>query len=176
MLGNDVIDLRLAKQQTRWKTRAFQQKVLHPLELSKYEFNSLSFIDFWKIWSIKESAYKAHQRKRNHPPLFNPFQILVELLSENRSKVRIGNEEYNIISYVGNHYIYSKTEGKESHSVQNFNVGGEHTLFLKNLNRKHLAKNLIKNANGIPFLVEENRCIPVSITHHGSYFAYSYAH
>jgi len=176
MLGNDVVDFQLAKLQTRWKTEAFQQKVLHPIELDRFSSNPLCFTDFWKIWSIKETAYKAHQRRFNHSPRFNPFQFLVELLSENRSKVYIENEEYNVISYVGNHFIYSTTEGKETCSIQNFNIEAENTLFSKNLNRKHLAENLMKNENGIPFLVEANRCVPVSITHHGSYFAYLYSY
>jgi phosphopantetheinyl transferase (holo-ACP synthase) len=172
MLGNDVVDLKLAKQQIRWNTKAFQQKVLHPKEMNQYNSSPLRYNDFWKIWSIKETAYKAHQRNKNHRPKFNPFDFLVEINSSTSSKVILDNYEYNIISFVTDKYIYSYTASNDVYSVQNFDLNLKNTFYNEGLKRQYLNNRVIKNEYGIPFLLENNKAVPISITHHGSYFAY----
>lgn len=174
MLGNDVVDLKLAKHQIRWNTKAFQQKILHPIEIEKHKNTPLNFIDFWKIWTLKESAYKAHQRKYNLSPKINPFHFIVEFLSANRSKVIFEEDKYEMITHIDKNLIYSYSKGSNFHSVQNFNIEAKNSRFQKHLKRSQLDLKIRKNENEIPFMVSDNKSKPISITHHGKYFAYLY--
>lgn len=172
MIGNDVVDLRLARHQTRWNSVTFQQKVLHPEEIKATQNKRLSFTEFWKIWSIKETAYKAHQRKTNQKPKFNPFHFLVEKLSENESKVIVEDKVYYVITYFNQHLAYSFTIPNGNSSFQNFKIQAKHSTFISTIKRKQLNNQLFKNENGIPFWKIRNQKIPISITHHGRFFAF----
>lgn len=174
MLGNDIVDLTLAKHQTRWHTATFQEKVLHPVETEKFKNNALGFTAFWKIWSIKESVYKAHQREKNHLPKFNPFHFLVEEISENKSRVCVEGLQYEVLSYISSNLIYSFTKGENVHSFQNFEIAAKNSSFIPDLKRSDVNLKLSKNQNGIPFLNQQNKSVPISLTHHGKYFACLY--
>ena len=174
MLGNDVVDLELAQHQIRWETKAFQQKVLHPLEIKKYKDKVLGFTDFWKIWSCKEVAYKAHQRKFNLKPRLNPFDFSVSETSTSRSEVKIDNYKYEVASFINPNFIYSIIHTPEAVSSQNFEISSYNSYFKKDLNRNCLNHMLHKDKNGIPYIKINSSFKPISITHHGKYVAFQF--
>lgn len=71
MLGNDIVDLDLAKTQSNWRRKNYLDKIFtieEQLIISSAK-NPNEIV--WLLWSMKESAYKIHNRKtgiRNFAP------------------------------------------------------------------------------------------------------------
>jgi phosphopantetheinyl transferase (holo-ACP synthase) len=63
MLGNDIVDLNLARTQSNWRRKNYLDKIFtaeEQLLISSAE-NADEMV--WLLWSMKESAYKIHNRK-----------------------------------------------------------------------------------------------------------------
>ena len=58
MIGNDIIDLTLAKLESNWKRRGFLEKQFTANEQKLILTAKNSFVLVWKFWSMKEAAYK----------------------------------------------------------------------------------------------------------------------
>lgn len=173
MIGNDVVDLQLAAKQSRWQSLAFQQKVLHPEEVKYYCNKILNFNTFWKLWCIKETAYKAQQRIHNHAPIFNPFSICTEPISKHRYQVITPSQEFEVSVYETSAFIYAYTNYKNLISFQNFElIDVPKSHFNANLSRTDVEAFIVKNQNGVPFQLKDRQRKAISITHHGAYFAY----
>ena len=71
MIGNDVVDLNLARHQSNWRRKGYLDKIYTSEEqlLIAAAVNTDQMV--WLLWSMKESAYKIHNRKtgiRNFAP------------------------------------------------------------------------------------------------------------
>ncbi|MDN3677586.1 4'-phosphopantetheinyl transferase superfamily protein [Flavobacterium paronense] len=65
MIGNDIIDLALAKKESNWKRRGFLDKLFTPNE-QLYILNSDDpETAVWNLWSRKEACYKIYNRQTN---------------------------------------------------------------------------------------------------------------
>ena len=62
MIGNDVIDLTLANQESNWKRKGFLQKLFSASEQQRILKSANPSQMVWILWSIKESVYKANLR------------------------------------------------------------------------------------------------------------------
>ena len=60
MIGNDIVDLKLASIQSNWQRKGFLNKVFTKKEQTLILNASNSFEMVWLLWSIKESAYKVY--------------------------------------------------------------------------------------------------------------------
>lgn len=63
MIGNDVIDLALAKKQSNWKRKGFLEKIFTTKEQSLILNSENPEISVWNLWSRKEAAYKIYNRQ-----------------------------------------------------------------------------------------------------------------
>ncbi|MDQ0637632.1 phosphopantetheinyl transferase (holo-ACP synthase) [Pedobacter sp. W3I1] len=71
MLGNDIVDLDLAKIQSNWKRKNYLDKIFTAEEQLLITSAKKPDEMVWLLWSMKESAYKIHNRKtgiRNFAP------------------------------------------------------------------------------------------------------------
>lgn len=71
MIGNDIIDLQLASRQSNWRRKGFLEKVFTSSEREIIKASEEKEECVWLLWSMKEAAYKAHQRKRSLPRRLN---------------------------------------------------------------------------------------------------------
>ncbi|RYG22792.1 MAG: 4-phosphopantetheinyl transferase family protein, partial [Chitinophagaceae bacterium] len=62
MLGNDVVDLRLAKIQSNWKRRNYLSKIYSAGEQIYIDAADDPDLIVWLLWSMKEAAYKIVNR------------------------------------------------------------------------------------------------------------------
>lgn len=62
MIGNDVIDLALAKAQSNPKRKGFIEKLFTEKEQSMISKSDNPEIMVWNLWSRKEAAYKIYNR------------------------------------------------------------------------------------------------------------------
>ncbi|WP_074406171.1 MULTISPECIES: 4'-phosphopantetheinyl transferase family protein [Aquimarina] len=176
MIGNDIVDLQLAKAQSNWQRRGWLQKIF-TIQEQQYIFASEKIeLQLWQFWSMKEAAYKAHQRRFNLSRRYNPQNFEC---TPNR-EVYVGNYSYKTRTETQNEYVYSIAMVSD--------VGYHSSVYDKAMNIRSKLKETIskklnidssliyftKDSRGIP-IVNINQTtmqLPISITHHGKYSAF----
>ncbi len=155
MIGNDIVDLQLAKRQSNWQRKNFLEKIFTSKEQMFILNSEIPEIEVWKLWSRKEAAYKIYNRETGVRGYF-PWKLecsIPENSEEKKEKyVSIENKKYFTETFVFNDFIYSI-------SVESVD------LFDKIIDVNEEEK--IIKINDLPFL--ENSLKPVSITHHGRF-------
>ena len=74
MIGNDIVDLALAKKESNWKRRGFLDKLFTPKE-QLFILNSINpETTVWNLWSRKEACYKIYNRQTQRRG-FIPLQL-----------------------------------------------------------------------------------------------------
>lgn len=154
MIGNDVVDLELAKTESNWQRKGFLDKIFTKNEQNLIQNSKNLEITVWNLWSRKEATYKIWNResgiRKYNPIQFECFDLDLE----------IGKVIYNSIVY------YTKTEISKDLI---------YTIAVSNLdnflNIKTLDNSIkIEKENGIPFYINENQEVKlISKTHHGRF-------
>jgi len=191
MSGNDIVDIALAEKESKWKRKGFLEKVFTPQE--QYFINKAGqpSVLVWQFWSMKESAYKIYTRQCGGR-FFAPDKIECKLLTSRHGQVTIHQRNYNTYTTVTENYIYSVARPFDSiasifhskcfYNHQNDETGNSHLIhekiidFYAAITGKEKTKlTLLKHNNNIPdlFCTENRTKIPVSITHHGNYAAFT---
>jgi phosphopantetheinyl transferase (holo-ACP synthase) len=156
MIGNDVVDLVLARKESNWRRTGYLQKIFTESEQLLIKNSSNPHVLVWKLWSMKEAAYKIYNRQTGVRAFF-PKELECTPTSEKDG----------VVSCRGNYY-YTQTnlENDFLHSVAvidrtNFDL----IIFVDH------TPNVIK-VHGIPFLkcIKSGILQPVSISHHGQYY------
>ena len=173
MIGNDVVDLALARKENNWQRKGFLQKIFTAQEqlLIGNANNAESVV--WELWSRKEAAYKIYNRQSN-VRAFNPLKFSC-LPAKAANGSLYGTVQYNSIVYhtktvITSQYIVSVS------TLSKDELNNVYNLFIDNY-EFYLKENYIyKNGLGIPFIKDNhsNRLKPVSITHHGRFTIITY--
>lgn len=74
MIGNDVVDLALARKESNWKRKGFLDKLFTPKEQSLIANSQNPETTVWNLWSRKEAAYKIYNRQ-TQIRAFIPLQL-----------------------------------------------------------------------------------------------------
>ncbi len=189
MIGNDIVDLQLAAQQSNWQRKGYLDKIFTPYEQDLISKSSNKAKKIWLLWSMKESAYKAYLQK--YPKrFFAPKKLKCNILSKNMGEVFIGEECFETHSKSSKNYIHtvalSTVENKNPIS-EYFDVDAisfaEKQLEIRSKLKIVVAKNfkipidnlkISKNRTGVPQLFDyENQLdLSFSLTHHGRFGAF----
>ncbi len=184
MIGNDIIDLHLAKINSRWKEQRFLDKLFTEKEQAFIFRDDFRYRNIWIVWSMKESAYKVFSRNFE-TPIFNPKSFQCHLISETKGSVSFGGQSIDTTSNVHENFIYTTAHPSNSCKVSEY-------VFFNNLSPrlqhqqlkgraikafahlKSITSNSIsvrKNHLGVPqFYVNGNiQSEALSLTHHGNY-------
>lgn len=189
MIGNDVVDLRLAAVQSNWRRKGFIEKVF----TSQEQELITTAIDpdhiVWLLWSMKEAAYKIHQRRYKLQRRLNWLGQECHILCKDNSgasgKVRIEKDWYYTSSEISMEALCSFAVKDKNLQVKNVllkNHGREAKAQLK----KELAKRFLldptalavkKDPEGIPFVTYRERLFfsSFSLSSHGRFSGYSCA-
>ncbi|MFD2288962.1 4'-phosphopantetheinyl transferase superfamily protein [Pedobacter petrophilus] len=62
MIGNDLVDLDLAKMQSNWRRKGYLDKIFTPAEQELINTSNGADETVWILWSMKEAVYKIHNR------------------------------------------------------------------------------------------------------------------
>jgi len=159
MIGNDIVDLALARKESNWKRKGFLDKIFTENEqlLISNAKNQASMV--WNLWSRKEAAYKIYNRKtqiRGYFPLQLECHNLEIVDGISFGKVVIKDFVYYTKTAVTSQFV--NTIAVEN--VQDFDA-------IKTLENR---KNILKN-NGVPNYSEKRTSVsrPISISHHGRF-------
>ncbi len=151
MIGNDIVDLELAKRQSNWKRKGYLDKIFTKNEQLLILNSENSDQMVWNLWSRKEAAYKIYNRISGIRT-YNPVQF--ECLDLGQS---IGTLKFQDVFY------YTKTEINSYflHTISVLNLNDFERISYQNRNTE------IIKMNGIPFLKNDSN--PVSISNHGRF-------
>ena len=187
MIGNDIVDLRLAAVESNWRRKGFLEKVFTANEQLMI-FRSLQPDDLvWKLWSMKESAYKARLRVQKKIKI-DPKTFECIVLSKNEGQVYCEGKTYATLSRTNKDFIHTiayseKLEIKLYQDIvmMNQTKGPSKALYKALISAMALRmtwnKDAIvieKNELGIPELYRLDRktSILCSLSHHGRYGSY----
>lgn len=152
MIGNDVIDLELAKKESNWKRKGFLTKLFTSFEQELIAKATNQEEMVWMLWSIKESVYKAYQRI-NYNEGFYPIQIkILEINAKNESVIQLFGTLF-----------YGKTTSNSDFIITNVVLNKSDFERIEVLN----TSEYIKNENGLPLSLNSNK--PISVSHHGRF-------
>lgn len=159
MIGNDVIDLELARSQSNWKRKGFLEKIFTSNEQRLILDSADPELMVWAFWSRKESAYKIFNRQ-TALRLYNPKQF-----------------ECSAMQYAdGFHYGEVNNGGIIYHSRTEIHSRFIHTVVVENKDDFRVVDHCesgieIRKRNNIPFMADAHGAFikPISISHHGIY-------
>ena len=155
MIGNDIVDLDLARKESNWKREGFLDKIYTKQEQSLILNDPNPELMLWSLWSRKEASYKIYNRITGIRGYF-PSRLQCHYVNENSGTVSIDGFVFYTQTQITNDYIYSIAVSEMS-------------IFNKIKPLESLEK--IEKENGIPYIldVSSNAISPVSITHHGRF-------
>ncbi len=152
-IGNDIIDLLLAKKESNIFRKGYLEKILTENEL-KILLNSKDIeLSFWQMWSMKEAVYKILRQKEIERGYY-PKKIEVLASDFNYGKVIYDHLIYYTKTKIYDNYL-------ETIALEDFNQ-------FKNIVVLHNNTKLNKT-NEIPFIEINNNKYFVSKSHHGRF-------
>lgn len=187
MIGNDIVDLGLAEVQSNWRRKGFLKKVFTANERLMI-FRSLEpDVLVWKLWSMKESAYKARLRVQKKIKI-DPRAFECVVLNKKEGQVYCEGKTYLTLSSTNEDFIHTIAySGKfeialyQDIVLMNQTKGSSKVLYEALISEMALrmAWNkddvvIEKNELGIPELYRLDRksSILCSLSHHGRYGSY----
>lgn len=190
MIGNDLVDLKLASTQSNWQRKGFLDKLFTLMEQGYILDSNNPFETVWLLWSMKESAYKAYLQTHDDR-FFSPKKLACSLISKNKGTVLINNSMFLTESEINEAFIYTVAFSEKHNNnfvtdcfrFEHSDFKTQHRVvyqkilaaFAKELKLPIGRLSIRKNAQGIPQLFhDEMRLInSFSLTHHGNFGAYS---
>ena len=180
MIGNDIIDIKLAQLQSNWRRKGYLKKITTVDEQAEIFSSEHQNTTFWLLWSMKEAVYKiVHRQTKNRS--YNPLQLHTEINVQNEAffegAVSFNDTTYRTKSYVHKEYI---------HTIAAINIEKLSNVQLviqdaSNYTSQDLGKILLnttsvkvyKDNYQIPYLIncETGEKIAVSISHHGRFIS-----
>lgn len=156
MIGNDIVDLALARKESKWQRDRFLDKIFTKNEQQLILNDANPEIMVWNLWSRKEAAYKIYNRETGIRGFF-PLQL--ECFYENATlgTVSIKGKSYFTQSKIENDSIYTIAVVEKEHFKKIKSVDSAEEIF---------------KTNGIPFIIDFDSKMekPISITHHGRFW------
>lgn len=153
MIGNDIVDLALAKKESNWQRKGFLNKIFTLQEQLQIHSSENQNSMVWSLWSRKEAAYKIYNRQSGIRK-YNPIQF--DCFASENGKIVFGNQVYYSRTEISPEFIYSE-------AVQ----------LISDFERIKLIERpeTIQVQNGIPSYFDTfySSTKPLSITHHGRF-------
>lgn len=155
MIGNDIIDLAFSKTESKWNRSGFIEKIFTEREQFLIAQSKNTELVIWKLWSIKEAAYKIWNRQTGNR-LFNPKFFECAFADDESGQLTIGHKTYFSKSCITAHYIHS--------IVVEYKSDFRKVVVLKNRSK-------ILKLGTLPYFIENNgfQNPNVSISNHGKF-------
>jgi phosphopantetheinyl transferase (holo-ACP synthase) len=159
VIGNDIVDLALARKESNWKRKGFLDKIFTKNEQLLILNSKNPEIKVWNLWSRKEAAYKIYNRQTQIRGYF-PLQLECFDL-EIADKITFGKV------IIKKNIYYTKT-GISPLFINTIAV--EKVQDFGKIKTLENSENIQKN-NGIPSYFDRCNSVlkPVSISHHGRF-------
>jgi phosphopantetheinyl transferase (holo-ACP synthase) len=153
VIGNDIVDLALAKKESNWKRKGYLDKIFTVSEQLLIQKSTNQELAIWNLWSRKEAVYKIIVQKGGKRGYY-PIKIECLDLNLENGMVQFENQIFHTKTIVTGDSVYSI-------AVQNLNDFQN----IKTLENSHL----LFKVDGIPFISINNEVKNASKTHHGKF-------
>ena len=155
MIGNDIVDLELAKTQSNWKRKGYLDKIFTKNEQLHILSSENPDETVWNLWSRKEASYKIYNRITENR-IYNPIQFECFDFEHLIGKVKNNGVFYFTKTEINSLYI---------HTISVLNINDFEKISYQNRN-----SDIIK-MNGIPYLKNPSKKIlnAISISNHGRF-------
>ena len=154
MIGNDIVDLALAKKESNWKRKGYLDKIFTKNEQLLIASSENPDVMVWNLWSRKEAVYKIVNRAEGIQR-FNPLSFNCCFCNAELNEVRYKNEIY---------YTQTETTANYVHTIAVQNLSDFHKIIF-------LEKSEIIKENLLPYYTSEsNQLLMASLSHHGKYY------
>ena len=155
MIGNDIVDLALARKESNWKRNGYLNKIFTEQEQFLIKKAPDSELMVWNLWTRKEAAYKIFNRETGKRGFF-PLLLKCIFEDEKVGTVVILDKSYFTKTISQDNAIYTIAVAQELDFIK-----------IENLNPETVT---IVKKNSIPFLLDAATVVekPISITHHGN--------
>ena len=189
MIGNDIVDLKMAAVESNWKRPRFLDKVFSNEEqwLILNSENQSQMV--WLLWSMKEAAYKIYVQQYGER-IFSPKKLRCELVSKSEGLVNFNGNQYVTKSEIGDDFINTLAYSEEPKTtiIHRFKIEDASYKTQSHIAKQKLLKSFselkkvsIKNLeikndkNSVPrlFYNGNEQSDSFSIAHHGFYGAYT---
>ena len=152
-IGNDIVDLKVAKIQSNWKRTGYLNKIFTQKEQKFISESENQNETVWHLWSRKEAVYKIIIQKGGIRGYY-PIKIECLNLDLNNGVVCFKNQYFYTKTTVLNDAIYSIAVENKNH-----------------FNRLYEIKeaNCIEKINGLPYVKIGQKYQLASKTHHGRF-------
>lgn len=185
MVGNDIVDIEEAMQASNWQRPRFLEKLFTIKEQQSIQNSENSFLMVWRLWSMKEAAYKLYTQL--HPSRFYMPKSFECEFNELNGAVIFRDYKCYVDTKITSNYLISEArldKHKMTSNVVRFEKKNTNTQskILKTELLKSVAKryqiqaetlSVENNKFGIPTVRLGLNEINISLTHHGSYGAYA---
>lgn len=189
MIGIDIVDLEFSKRNSRWQEQRFLDKLFSAQEQDFILSDGKRFENIWRLWSMKESAYKVTFRA-DGIHRFNPKDFKCFVTDATQGKVRFGTIVTSAETEIHPDYIkttaflkpnWTSDVVKLSHSdsgtqhKQSYQHAIKAYASLKTVSQNTVE--IVKNKLGVPqFYINGNlQYEQVSLSHHGYFGAIAIA-
>ena len=200
MIGNDLVDLLTAQQESNWQRPRFLEKIFTPSEIAFIKKATNPALAVWWMWSKKESVYKIIARLEQRR-FFAPKKIVCLLdkptssidLPQAPVSVQYHKQTFQTTSFVKEHFLHTIAYQapsspfilledwymeKKDAITQSQKV--RQKLLAAYAQYTHLEQaylNIQKDTIGIPTLYYKNKkqFTAFSLSHHGNYVGFAIA-
>lgn len=201
IFGNDIVDLKdndcsIEHLNPRFINKISTTKEIKNFFKDQYEKNFDNFTNLWKLWSLKESAYKTISRIY-YTPVFRykdyevqeNFKIVKHNNIELKTHIFIDHEYIFTITFLSGMCDYISKQPIENYSFCSFikidkeiiNYSKEIRSFIQFIFKEFFNKKVtIYRHFDIqhkilmpPFLYMEQNFYPISLSHHGRFLAFT---
>lgn len=181
-IGNDIVDLNLAKTQSNWQRKGFLEKQFTKQEQGVIYSSKNPFLKVWQFWSMKEAAYKCYTQKVKKR-FFAPQKFECSLTTENKGTVFFEGNKYHTNTNFSTFYICTVAKETTEKIIVFSEIRASKTvnadLIIKlaeesGISLKEIEKR--KTVVGAPLFYHHKQLLTksCSISHHGNYAAFAF--
>lgn len=186
MVGNDIVDIEEARKTSNWQRPRFLEKLFTIKEQQLILNSENSFLMVWRLWSMKEAAYKLYTLL--HPSRFYKPKSFECEINDLYGTVTFQDYKCYVDTKIASNYILSEARLEEHKMTSNvLKFENENTKAQSRILKTELLNSVakryqieaetlrvVKNEFGVPTVRTGLKEINVSLTHHGSYGAYAF--
>jgi len=182
-IGNDIVDLKLAKTASSWRRKGFLEKQFTKREREEIHASEDPFLKVWLFWSMKEAAYKCYTQSVKKR-FFAPQKFECSILSSSEGLVVFKKMKFYTSSYFDTFHLHTLARETQKKGKLFCAVGVPKELNKAIKKRLAAAMGILpkeiekrKTLVGAPLFYHEKIRLTksCSISHHGDYGAYLFS-
>ncbi|MDX6745578.1 4'-phosphopantetheinyl transferase superfamily protein [Polaribacter sp. PL03] len=179
-IGNDIVDLNLAKTQSNWQRKGFLEKQFTQKEQEEIQDAENPFLKVWQFWSMKEAAYKCYTQKVEKR-FFTPQKFECSLFSTTEGFVLFEDSKYVTTTSFKPSYIHTIAKETNNEVVIFSKIGSSKNIHIDLKIQLALETGVlsdeivkVKTTVGAPLFYHKEKLLTksCSISHHGNYGAF----